>query len=238
MTKLELQYEGKSKKIFYTDSKDRIIIQFKDDATAFYNIKRAKIENKGKMNCSISSMLLGYLNAHGVNTHFVEQCGEEEQLCRVVEHMPLEVIVRNVIAGSMAKRLGLENGIVPENTIFDLCLRSEVLGDPLINDHHAVALGLATYEELAKIYEISAKVNLLLTDILDKAGIKLVDFKIEFGRDNSGELVLADELTPDTCRLWDKATGECMDKDRFRRDMGRVRETYAEVAARIANVLK
>ncbi|MBO7307725.1 MAG: phosphoribosylaminoimidazolesuccinocarboxamide synthase [Alistipes sp.] len=238
MTKLELQYEGKNKKIFNTDSKDRIIIQFKDDATAFYGIKHAKIENKGKMNCSISSMLLGYLNANGVSTHFVEKCGDDEQLCRVVEHIPMEVIVRNIIAGSMAKRLGLENGIVPENTIFDLCLRSEELGDPLINDHHAVALGLASYEELAKIYEISAKVNLLLGDILDKAGIKLVDFKIEFGRDDSGELVLADELTPDTCRMWDKTTGECMDKDRFRRDMGRVRETYAEVAARIANVLK
>lgn len=237
MQQQELLYEGKSKLIFKSDKEDRIIIQFKDDATAFYNIKRAKIENKGKMNCAISSMLLGYLNENGVSTHFVEKIDENKQLCRVVEHIPIEVIVRNVIAGSMAKRLGIEEGVVPENTIFDICLRGEELGDPLINDHHAVALGIATYEELAKIYEISAKVNLLLSELFAKAGITLVDFKIEFGRTESGELVLADELTPDTCRLWDMATGERMDKDRFRRDLGRVRETYEEVARRIHNAL-
>ena len=236
MQQQELLYEGKSKLIFKSDKEDRIIIQFKDDATAFYNIKRAKIENKGKMNCAISSMLLGYLNENGVSTHFVEKIDENKQLCRVVEHIPIEVIVRNVIAGSMAKRLGIEEGVVPENTIFDICLRGEELGDPLVNDHHAVALGIATYEELAKIYEISAKVNLLLSELFTKAGITLVDFKIEFGRTESGELVLADELTPDTCRLWDIATGERMDKDRFRRDFGRVRETYEEVAQRLANL--
>ena len=238
MTKLELQYEGKSKKIYSTDSKERIIIQFKDDATAFYGIKHAQIENKGSMNCAISSMLLGWLNANGIKTHFVEQLSEDTQLCGVVEHLPFEVIVRNVIAGSMAKRLGLEEGITHENVIFDLCLRDENLGDPLINDHHAVALGLATYEELAKIYDISAKVNMLLRALLDKANINLVDFKIVFGRDESGELVLADELTPDTCRLWDKTSGECMDKDRFRRDLGHVREAYEEVANRIREALK
>lgn len=237
MQQQELLYEGKSKLIFKSDKEDRIIIQFKDDATAFYNIKRAKIENKGKMNCAISSMLLGYLNENGVSTHFVERIDENKQLCRVVEHIPIEVIVRNVIAGSMAKRLGIEEGVVPENTIFDICLRGEELGDPLVNDHHAVALGIATYEELAKIYEISAKVNLLLSELFTKAGITLVDFKIEFGRTECGELVLADELTPDTCRLWDMATGERMDKDRFRRDLGRVRETYEEVARRIHNAL-
>lgn len=237
MQQQELLYEGKSKLIFKSDKEDRIIIQFKDDATAFYNIKRAKIENKGKMNCAISSMLLGYLNENGVSTHFVERIDENKQLCRVVEHIPIEVIVRNVIAGSMAKRLGIEEGVVPENTIFDICLRGEELGDPLVNDHHVVALGIATYEELAKIYEISAKVNLLLSELFTKAGITLVDFKIEFGRTESGELVLADELTPDTCRLWDMATGERMDKDRFRRDLGRVRETYEEVARRIHNAL-
>ncbi|MBR4045602.1 MAG: phosphoribosylaminoimidazolesuccinocarboxamide synthase [Alistipes sp.] len=237
MQQQELLYEGKSKLIFKSDKEDRIIIQFKDDATAFYNIKRARIENKGKMNCDISSMLLGYLNENGVSTHFVEKIDENKQLCRVVEHIPIEVIVRNVIAGSMAKRLGIEEGVVPENTIFDICLRGEELGDPLVNDHHAVALGIATYEELAKIYEISAKVNLLLSELFTKAGITLVDFKIEFGRTESGELILADELTPDTCRLWDMATGERMDKDRFRRDLGRVRETYEEVACRIHNAL-
>lgn len=238
MRELELIYEGKSKLIYSTDSNDRVVIRFKDDATAFYNIKRAKIENKGKMCCAISSMLLSYLNKNGVNTHFVEQVDAESQLCRVVEHIPIEVIVRNVIAGSMAKRLGINEGIVPENTIFDLCLRSADLGDPLVNDHHVVALGLASYEDLQTIYEISAKVNSLLVDLFNKVGIQLVDFKIEFGRAEDGTLVLADELTPDTCRLWDIDSGERMDKDRFRRDLGRVRETYEEVAKRLSNVLK
>ena len=190
------------------------------------------------ISATFSSMILGYLNANGVSTHFVEQIDQTGQLCRVVEHMPLEVIVRNVIAGSMAKRLGIEEGIVPENTIFDLCLRDDKLGDPLVNDHHVVALGIATYEEIAMIYDISARVNNLLVELFDKAGITLVDFKIEFGRAADGTLILADELTPDTCRLWDKSTGERMDKDRFRRDLGRVRETYQEVATRLSNVLK
>ena len=223
--------------IFSTDSAERIIIRFKDDATAFYNIKRAKIADKAKMNCDISSMVLGYLNDNGINTHFVERLDNEAQLCKVVKHIPVEVIVRNVIAGSMAKRLGIEEGIVPDNTIFDLCLRDDQLGDPLINDHHAVALGIASYEELAEIYEVSARVNRLLTELYAKVGITLVDFKIEFGRAENGSLVLADELTPDTCRIWDTESGEPLDKDRFRRDMGRVREAYEEVAKRLHNAL-
>lgn len=223
--------------IFSTDSAERIIIRFKDDATAFYNIKRAKIADKAKMNCDISSMVLGYLNDNGINTHFVERLDNEAQLCKVVKHIPVEVIVRNVIAGSMAKRLGIEEGIVPDNTIFDLCLRDDQLGDPLINDHHAVALGIASYEELAEIYEVSARINRLLTELYAKVGITLVDFKIEFGRAENGSLVLADELTPDTCRIWDTESGEPLDKDRFRRDMGRVREAYEEVAKRLHNAL-
>jgi phosphoribosylaminoimidazole-succinocarboxamide synthase len=238
MKQLELLHEGKSKLIYATDSAERIIVRFKDDATAFYNIKRAKIQNKARMNCEISSMVLGYLNENGVKTHFVERLDDEAQLCKVVKHIPVEVIVRNVIAGSMAKRLGIEEGIVPENTIFDLCLMDERLGDPLINDHHAVALGLLSYEELAKMYELSANINNRLVELYDKVGITVVDFKIEFGRAADGSLVLADELSPDTCRLWDKATGERMDKDRFRRDLGRVRETYEEVAQRLHNALK
>lgn len=223
--------------IFSTDSAERIIIRFKDDATAFYNIKRAKIVDKAKMNCDISSMVLGYLNENGINTHFVERLDDEAQLCKVVKHIPVEVIVRNVIAGSMAKRLGIDEGIVPENTIFDLCLRDDQLGDPLINDHHAVALGIASYEELAEIYEASARINTLLSELYAKVGITLVDFKIEFGRSEDGSLVLADELTPDTCRIWDTESGEPLDKDRFRRDMGRVREAYEEVAKRLHNAL-
>lgn len=231
-------YEGKSKQIFKTDMEDRVVIRFKDDTSAFYGIKRANIENKGRLTCDISSTVLEYLNANNINTHFIERVGADGQLCRVVEHVPVEVIVRNVVAGSMAARLGLDEGIVPENTIFDLVLRRNDLGDPLINDHHAVALGLMSYEEIAQMYEMSAAINRCLVELYAKAGITVVDFKIEFGRDANGELVLADELSPDTCRLWDTETGERMDKDRFRRDLGRVRETYEEVAQRLHNILK
>ena len=237
MKELELLYEGKSKQIFKTDTEDRVVVRFKDDTSAFYGIKRANIESKGRLTCDISSMVLEYLNANNINTHFVERVGADGQLCRVVEHIPVEVIVRNVVAGSMAKRLGMDEGIVPENTIFDLCLRRSDLGDPHVKDHHVVALGLMSYEELAKMYEMSAAINQRLVELYDKAGITVVDFKIEFGRDANGALVLADELSPDTCRLWDKETGERMDKDRFRRDLGRVRETYEEVAQRLHNIL-
>ena len=235
---MELLYEGKSKQIFKTDNPDNVVVRFKDDITAFYGIKRANILNKGRLTCDISSMVLGYLNDNDINTHFIERVDDDGQLCRVVEHVPVEVIVRNVVAGSMAQRLGMEEGIVPENTIFDLCLRRSDLGDPLINDHHAVALGLLSYEELSELYEMSAKINSLVTELYSKAGITVVDFKIEFGRAADGSLVLADELSPDTCRLWDKATGERMDKDRFRRDLGSVGETYEEVAKRLHNALK
>ena len=160
---MELLYEGKSKQIFKTDNPDNVVVRFKDDITAFYGIKRANIMNKGRLTCDISSMVLGYLNDHGINTHFIERVDDDGQLCRVVEHVPVEVIVRNVVAGSMAQRLGMEEGIVPENTIFDLCLRRSDLGDPLINDHHAVALGLLSYEELSELYEMSAKINSLVT---------------------------------------------------------------------------
>ena len=238
MKELEMLYEGKSKQIFKTDMEDRVVIRFKDDTSAFYGIKRANIENKGRFTCDISSTVLEYLNANNINTHFIERVGADGQLCRVVEHVPVEVIVRNVVAGSMAARLGLDEGIVPENTIFDLVLRRNDLGDPLINDHHAVALGLMSYEEIAQMYEMSAAINRCLTQLYAKAGITVVDFKIEFGRDANGALVLADELSPDTCRLWDTETGERMDKDRFRRDLGRVRETYEEVAQRLHNILK
>ena len=238
MKELELLYEGKSKQIFKTEKEDRVVIRFKDDTSAFYGIKRANIENKGRLTCDISSTVLEYLNANNINTHFIERVGADGQLCRVVEHVPVEVIVRNVVAGSMAARLGLDEGIVPENTIFDLVLRRNDLGDPLINDHHAVALGLMSYEEIAQMYEMSAAINRCLVELYAKAGITVVDFKIEFGRDANGELVMADELSPDTCRLWDAETGERMDKDRFRRDLGRVRETYEEVAQRLHNILK
>lgn len=237
MEQPEILYNGSSKVVYKGDGDDNIVIRFKDYISAFYGIKGARIENKAKINCCISSLVLGYLNDCGITTHFIKQLSDTEQQCRCVKHIPIEVIVRNVIAGSMAKRLGLEEGIVPANTVFDLCLRDSELGDPLINDHHAVAMGFLSYDELAVIHEVSAKVNALLSELYAKVGIKLVDFKIEFGRATDGSLVLADELTPDTCRLWDVATGERMDKDRFRRDLGRVGEVYQEVVDRLTNLL-
>ena len=190
MKQLELLYEGKSKQIFKTDSPDSVVVRFKDDTAAFYGIKRANIENKGRLTCDISSMVLGYLNDNDINTHFIERVDDDGQLCRIVEHIPVEVIVRNVVAGSMAKRLGMEEGIIPENTIFDLCLRRSDLGDPLINDHHAVALGLLSYDELAKMYEMSAKINKLIIDLYEKVGITVVDFTaaIELIKDTDGKV--------------------------------------------------
>ena len=168
-----------------------------------------------------------------IKTHFVKKLNDRDQLCQRVKIFPLEVIVRNIIAGSMAKRLGIKEGTKINNTIFEICYKNDEYGDPLINDHHAVALGIATYDELKKIYEITAKINNLLKEKFDKIGITLVDFKIEFGKNSKGEILLADEITPDTCRLWDKKTGEKLDKDRFRRDLGNIEEAYIEVVKRL-----
>lgn len=218
MKQLEMLYEGKAKQVFRTDDPERIIIHYKDTATAFNNIKMATIENKGVLNNAISSIIFRELEKAGVKTHYIETLNDRDQLCRRVSIIPLEVIVRNVIAGSMAHRLGLEEGMQPSNTIYDLCYKCDELGDPLINDHHAVALGLVTYEELDRIYKMTARINDLLKALFARINIKLVDFKIEFGRTSDGEIVLADEISPDTSRLWDMTTNEKLDKDRFRRD--------------------
>ena len=229
-------YEGKAKQVFRTDDPERIIIHYKDTATAFNNIKMATIENKGVLNNAISSIIFRELEKAGVKTHYIETLNDRDQLCRRVSIIPLEVIVRNVIAGSMAHRLGLEEGMQPSNTIYDLCYKCDELGDPLINDHHAVALGLVTYEELDRIYKMTARINDLLKALFARINIKLVDFKIEFGRTSDGEIVLADEISPDTSRLWDMTTNEKLDKDRFRRDLGRVREAYGEILARLKKI--
>ena len=215
-----------------------IIIHYKDAATAFNNIKKATIENKGVLNNAISTLIFEHLIAAGVKTHYIETLNDRDQLCRRVRIIPLEVIVRNTIAGSMAQRLGIEEGTKPSNVIYDICYKKDELGDPLINDHHAVALGVVTYEELDKIYAMTAKINEVLTDLFKRMNINLVDFKIEFGRTSDGEIVLADEVSPDTCRLWDMTTNEKLDKDRFRRDLGRVREAYEEILARLQNLKK
>ena len=236
MKQLEMLYEGKAKQVYATDEADKVSIHYKDAATAFNNIKKATIENKGVLNNKISTIVFHYLQAKGIPTHYIETLNERDQLCLKVSIMPLEVIVRNVIAGSMAKRLGIEEGTKAPNTIFEICYKDDSLGDPLINDHHAVALGAATYEELAEIYDLTARINEALIEMFASVNIRLVDFKIEFGKTADGKIVLADEISPDTCRLWDATTNEKLDKDRFRRDMGKVIEAYEEINARLNTI--
>lgn len=230
----ELLYEGKAKKIYAGPESDQVVLYYKDDATAFNGVKKSEIRNKGILNNRISTLLFQTLEEKGIKTHFLKTLDDRRQLCRKVSIIPLEVIVRNIITGSMAKRLALEEGLVPEQPVYELCYKDDDLGDPLINDHHAVALKAATFEELKVIYGITQKINELLRDILDREGILLVDFKIEFGKTLDGEILLADEITPDTCRLWDKETKKKLDKDRFRRDLGGVEEAYMEILKRLS----
>ena len=232
MEKLEMMYEGKAKKIYATEKADEVIVYYKDDATAFNGEKKGQIEEKGVLNNSITSMIFEMLNENGIKTHFIEKLSEREQLCKKVEIVPLEVIVRNVAAGSMAKRLGLEEGFELKTTVFELSYKDDSLGDPLINDYHAVGIGATTFEELNKIYEMTAKINDLLKEFFIKQNIRLIDFKLEFGTLN-GEVLLGDEISPDTCRFWDATTGEKLDKDRFRRDLGNIEEAYKEMLFRL-----
>lgn len=232
MEKLEMMYEGKAKKIYATDKSDEVIVYYKDDATAFNGEKKGQIEDKGVLNNAITSMIFEMLNENGIKTHFIKKLSEREQLCKKVEIVPLEVIVRNVAAGSMAKRLGLKEGFELKTTVFELSYKDDSLGDPLINDHHAVGIGATTFEELDNIYEMTAKINEMLIEFFTKQNIRLIDFKLEFGRYN-GEILLADEISPDTCRFWDATTGEKLDKDRFRRDLGNVKDAYVEILNRI-----
>lgn len=229
-----LLYEGKAKKIYSTDKKDEVIVYYKDDATAFNGIKKAEIENKGVLNNSITCMLFELLEKKGIKTHFIKKIDDRQQLCKKVEIVPLEVIVRNVAAGSMAKRYGIVEGTKLKTTVLELSYKNDELGDPLINDYHAVAMGLATFEELLEIYGLASEINDILMEVFLKQDINLIDFKLEFGRLN-GEILLADEISPDTCRFWDVKTGEKLDKDRFRRDLGNVTEAYEEILSRINN---
>ncbi|MDF2672463.1 MAG: phosphoribosylaminoimidazole-succinocarboxamide synthase [Clostridiales bacterium] len=232
MGKSEMIYEGKAKKVYSTDVQDQVIVYYKDDATAFNGEKKGSIEDKGTLNNAITSALFGLLEKHGVKTHFIEKLNDREQLCKKVQIVPLEVIVRNVAAGSMAKRYGIDEGYELKTTVFELSYKNDDLGDPLINDSHAVAMGLTTFDELKKIYSSAAKVNEILKGFFLKQNIKLIDFKLEYGRYND-EILLADEISPDTCRFWDATTGEKLDKDRFRRDLGNVKEAYVEILKRI-----
>lgn len=234
-TKQEMIYEGKAKQVFATNNDNIVLIYFKDDATAFNAQKKGSISDKGVLNNEITTILFQHLEANGIKTHFIEKISDREQLCKKVSIIPLEVITRNRIAGSTAKLLGIEEGTVPTNTIFEICYKKDALGDPLINEHHAVALGAATYEEIKYIFSVTEKINTLLKALFLKLDIILVDFKIEFGKDAEGNIVLADEISPDTCRLWDKNTLKKLDKDRFRRDLGEVQEAYVEILNRLKN---
>lgn len=236
MKQLEQIYEGKAKQIFETDEKDVIIMHYKDDATAYNGIKKAQIRDKGELNNKISTIIYKYLIERGIPTHYIDTLNERDQLCKKVKIFPLEVIVRNYIAGSMSKRLGIPEGTKPENVIFEICYKNDSLGDPLINDHHAVALNAATYAELNEIYNLTSKINAYLIELFKKVGIILVDFKIEFGKTSDGQIVLADEISPDTARLWDEKTHDKLDKDRFRRDLGHVTEAYQEIYKRLGSL--
>ena len=238
MKKIEIIHDGVSKKVYATDEPDNVIIQYTDAITAYYKIKRALIKDKGLYCNAVSSMVFNVLKNAGVPMHFIERLSDTEQLCRRVDSIQMEVIVRNVVAGSMAKRLGMDEGIVLKEPIVDLCYKTEDLGDPLINDYHAIALGLVTKEELAVIYSLAEKVNAVLTPLFRGIGITLVDFKIEFGRLPDGQIILSDDITPDSARFWDIETGMKLDKDRFRHDNGKVGQAYRTVYERLKEAVK
>ncbi|MFV0424258.1 MAG: phosphoribosylaminoimidazolesuccinocarboxamide synthase [Bacilli bacterium] len=230
----EFLYEGKAK-IIYKYGRD-ILVHYKDDATAFNGEKKGLIENKGIINNKITAIIYKYLNKNGVSTHFIEMLNEREQLCKKVDIIPLEVIVRNTVAGSMAKRYGLVEGIKLSTPVFELSYKNDDLNDPLINDYHVLAMNLCSENELSKLYEMAKIINELLIKLFSRIGIYLVDMKFEFGKDSTGNIVLADEISPDTCRLWDVETNLKMDKDRFRRDLGNVEEVYIEILKRLEKI--
>jgi len=228
----EMMYEGKAKKVFKTDNEDHYLVQYKDDATAFNGVKKGTIVGKGVVNNRMSVILMEMLEKEGIPTHLVELISDRETLVKAVEILPLEVIVRNVAAGSLAKRLGLEEGTVLNKTVLEFCYKDDDLGDPMINDTHIYAIDLATPEQVELIKKYAIKINTLLVSYFKERKMKLIDFKIEFGV-HKGQVILADEISPDTCRLWDAETNKKLDKDRFRRDLGGVEEVYQEVLGRL-----
>lgn len=230
-----LIHDGKAKEVYSANEPGYAIIHYKDDASAYNGIKRAQIANKGILNNKISSIIYERLEAAGIRTHFIKRINDRDQLCYLLDIIPIEFIARNIAAGTMARRLGLEEGCILKTPVYELCYKNDELDDPIINEDHAVALGLSTYREVRMGLELTKHINLFLKDLFAKIGITLVDFKIEFGRSKNGELILSDELSPDTCRLWDAKTSERLDKDRFRRDLGRVGEAYEEILRRLSN---
>lgn len=237
MEKKEQLYEGKAKKVFATDDPDLLIVSYKDDATAFNGLKKGTIAGKGIINNQMSNHLMMLLEKQGVPTHFVKELNERETLVKKVRIIPLEVIVRNIAAGSFSKHYGVEEGVVFDKPTIEFSYKNDALGDPLLNFHHALALKVATYRELQTIERYAMRINGILQEFWATCGVTLVDSKMEFGRLADGSIVLADEISPDTCRLWDSDTHEKLDKDRFRRDLGGVEDAYAEIMRRLESHL-
>ena len=233
MTKTEQMYEGKAKKVYATDDNSLVIVDYKDDATALNGLKKGSISGKGIINNKVTNHLMSLLEKNGVPTHFVKELSDRETLVKRVSIVPLEVIVRNIAAGSLSKRLGLPEGVKMNKTVLEYCYKDDALGDPMVNEYHILAMGWATEEELKLISSYCFKVNEVLSSYLKDLNIELVDFKLEFGKTLDGTIVLADEISPDTCRFWDSITQEKLDKDRFRRDMGGVEDAYNEIMKRL-----
>lgn len=233
MKKTMQMYEGKAKKVFATDDPNLVIVEYKDDATAFNGEKKGTIHNKGIINNKVSNHMMRLLEKEGIPTHFVEEISERETIVKKVTIVPIEVIVRNIAAGSLSKRLGLPEGTKLNWTVLEYCYKDDDLGDPMINEYHIAALELATKEEMQQIAGYSLRVNEFMTEYLKDLKIELIDFKIEFGRTAEGKIILADEISPDTCRFWDSVTKEKLDKDRFRRDLGNVEDAYQEILKRL-----
>ncbi|MBK5200811.1 MAG: phosphoribosylaminoimidazolesuccinocarboxamide synthase [Spirochaetaceae bacterium] len=233
MGKTVMLYEGKAKKVWATEDDALCIVSYKDDATAFNGLKKGTIVGKGSINNRVSNFFMSIIEKRGVPTHVVKELNDRETLVKRVEIVPLEVIVRNIAAGSLAKRLGLEEGIVMSQPVIEFCYKNDELNDPMVNTSHIIAMNFATRKELDIITKYSLIVNEVLQEILKEDNITLVDFKIEFGREKDGTIILADEISPDTCRFWDSTTNEKLDKDRFRRDLGGVEDAYKEILKRV-----
>ncbi|MFC7687390.1 phosphoribosylaminoimidazolesuccinocarboxamide synthase [Ureibacillus sp. GCM10028918] len=233
MNKGQLLYEGKAKRLYQTEQEDILFVEYKNSATAFNGEKKAEIDGKGILNNRITTVIFEKLKTLGIDSHFVERISENQQLVRKVEIIPIEVVVRNIAAGSLAKRLGLEEGTPLNRTIVEFYYKDDALGDPIINNDHIDIMGIATKEEVETLYEQGLKVNSVLQPIFEEVGVILVDFKLEFGRDKDGNVLLADEISPDTCRLWDAETKQKLDKDVFRRDLGNLTDVYEIILARL-----
>ncbi|WP_304509339.1 phosphoribosylaminoimidazolesuccinocarboxamide synthase [Anaerotignum sp.] len=233
MEKTVQMYEGKAKKVYATNDENFCIVSYKDDATAFNGLKKGTIMGKGAINNRVTNHLMKLLEKSGIPTHFVEELSDRETVVKKVSIVPLEVIVRNIAAGSLAKRLGLEEGTRMKSTVLEFCYKNDELGDPMVNEYHILAMDFATKEEIDLIAKYSFKINDILSNYLKAVNIELIDFKLEFGKTADGQIVLADEISPDTCRFWDTVTGEKLDKDRFRRDLGHVEDAYQEVLKRL-----